>query len=108
MTQDVKQYVKNCIICRQVKYSTHPLAGLMQPLPVPQHIWQDIAMDFIIELPLSHGCSVILVVMDRLTKFAYFILLQQILQQRWFHTQLYLILVDFGSICLIDRGLNWQ
>jgi len=73
MAQDVQQYVKNCIICQQAKYSTHPPTSLMQPLPIPQHIWQDIAMDFITGLPLSHGCSFILVVVDRLSKFAYFI-----------------------------------
>jgi len=29
MAQDVQQYVKNCIICQQAKYSTHPPTGLM-------------------------------------------------------------------------------
>jgi len=69
----VQQYVKNYIICQQAKYSTHPHASLMQPLPIPQYIWWDIAMDLTTGLPLSHGCSVILVVVDRLSKFAYFI-----------------------------------
>ena len=73
MQNDVKRYVKNCQICQQAKYSTQPTAGLMQPLPIPENIWQDIAMDFVIALPPSHGCTVIMVVMDRLSKFAYFI-----------------------------------
>ena len=42
-------------------------------MSISQHIWRDIAMDFIIGLPLSHGYSVILVVVDRLSKFPYFI-----------------------------------
>ena len=73
MASSIKAYVKACSVCQQAKYNTLPPAGLLQPLPVPTQTWQDIAMDFITGLPLSHGYFVILVVVDWLSKFAYFI-----------------------------------
>lgn len=46
---------------------------LLQPIPVPQQAWSHISMDFIEQLPLSHGFDTILVAVDRLTKFSHFI-----------------------------------
>jgi hypothetical protein len=73
MKTDVESYIKQCTICQQAKHSnTHP-TGLLQPLPIPSGVWQDLSMDFIEGLPPSEGFTVIMVIVDRLTKFAHFI-----------------------------------
>ena len=76
MKADVDIYVKQYSICQQSKHSHDHLAGLLQPLPIPAGVWQDVSMDFVEGLPKSKGYSVIMVVVDRLTKFAHFILLK--------------------------------
>lgn len=47
----------------------------MQPLSVPTKIWADISMDFVEALPKVSGKTVILVVVDRFSKYAHFIAL---------------------------------
>jgi hypothetical protein len=75
LINDVKQFVQHCSICQQCKYSTTASPGLLQPLPVPEHVWQHITMDFIEGLPNSYGKQVIYVVVDRLSKAAHFMAL---------------------------------
>ena len=76
MKLDVDSYVKQCSVCQLSKHNnSHPL-GLLQPLPIPKGVWQDLSMDFIEGLPKSQGYNVILVVVDRLTKFVHFLLVK--------------------------------
>lgn len=72
MKADVKAFVKSCVICNQVKPLNKPTQGLLQPLPILGDIWDSISMDFIVGLPLSKGKSAIMVVVDRLSKYAHF------------------------------------
>lgn len=71
--QDVQAHIQQCLICLQAKHFTTAPVGMLQPLSIPTHIWEDISMDFVCGLLLSKGYSVIFVVIDRLSKYGYFV-----------------------------------
>jgi len=73
MKQLVQDWVRACPTCQRYKSEhLHP-AGLLLPLPVPQGVWSDIALDFVEALPRVRGKSVILTVVDRFSKYCHFI-----------------------------------
>ena len=72
MRKEVKDFADRCVPCQTIKYSTTAPNGLMHPLEIPDRVWEDLALDFIVELPNSKGYSTILLVVDRLTKYAHF------------------------------------
>ena len=73
MKGTVQEFVRNCDICQRQKYMASSPGGLLQPLPIPEQIWEDLSIDFIIGLPKSKGYEAILVVVDRLSKYSHFI-----------------------------------
>ena len=71
---DVDSYCRSCDTCQRQKSRRQKPSGLLQPLPVPEVPWQDVTMDFIFGLPrTANGNDGILVVVDRLSKMAHFI-----------------------------------
>ena len=74
MKREVAEFVSKCLVCQQVKAPRQKPAGLLQPLSVPEWKWENVSMDFISGLPKTlKGFTVILVVIDRLTKSAHFV-----------------------------------
>ena len=72
LKQEVDSFVKQCSVCQQSKHEHCKYPGLLQPLPIPENSWQDLSMDFVEGLPKSDSFSVIMVIVDRFTKFAHF------------------------------------
>lgn len=73
MKKDMQYFVQQCDICQRNKSDSITLAGMLQPLPLPERVWEDISMDFIEGLPTFGGFSVIMVVVDRLSKYGHFV-----------------------------------
>lgn len=67
MKKDISKWISECDICQRVKNENSQPPGLMQPLPIAELPWQDIAMDLIEGLPFSGHENTILVVIDKLS-----------------------------------------
>jgi hypothetical protein len=76
MKQDVHTFVVECDVCQRNKGETIKTPGTLQPLLIPSAIWQDISMEFIVGLPKSSNKSVIMVVVDHLSKYSHLCALQ--------------------------------
>ncbi|CAA7394099.1 unnamed protein product [Spirodela intermedia] len=68
----VKAYVGECGVYFSITRQKICLTSLLQHLPIPEKIWEELLMDFIEGLPLVSRFNTILVVVDRLSKYAYF------------------------------------
>ena len=77
LTNWINDYVRSCDECQQNKSPRHARFGLLQPLQVSCAAWTSISTDFITQLPESQGRTQIMVVVDRFTKMAHFIGLEQ-------------------------------
>jgi RNase H-like domain found in reverse transcriptase/Reverse transcriptase (RNA-dependent DNA polymerase)/Integrase zinc binding domain/Chromo (CHRromatin Organisation MOdifier) domain/Aspartyl protease len=79
MNRTVRTWIGNCDVCRKTKHERHKPYGEMASRPGPSGPWRSIAMDFIVKLPESKEkvtratFDSILVITDRLTKYAMFI-----------------------------------
>ena len=72
ITKYVKNYVEICDICQKTKISRHRLYDIMQFLFMSIHSWNQIIMNFIIELFFNKHCdstyNACFVICDRYTK----------------------------------------
>ncbi|GJT65652.1 putative reverse transcriptase domain-containing protein [Tanacetum coccineum] len=74
MKADIATYVSKCLTCAKVKAEHQRPSGLLVQPAIPEWKWDTIIMDFITKLPKSsQGFDTIWVIVDRLTKSAYFL-----------------------------------
>jgi hypothetical protein len=71
----VEDFVTQCEVCQRAKGEHYKYPGLLAPLSIPSMAWSFLIMDFVEGLPKSANKNVILVVVDRLTKYAHFMVL---------------------------------
>jgi len=79
LRKTVQKVVSQYNLCIRSKAARHTPYGYLQPLEAPKRPWQSISLDFITDLPESEEpltkvkYDSILVIVDRLTKYAYFL-----------------------------------
>ena len=77
MYRDIKRYVATCLACQSNKPSLQAVAGLLQPLEVPEMPWSCVTMDLITQLPKTRqGHDAIVVFVCKLTKMAHYVATQ--------------------------------
>jgi hypothetical protein len=78
MKQDIRNFVAECDVCQHNKGEIVKSSSTLKLFSIPPAIWKDISMDFITDLPKSGNKSIIMVVVDRLSKYAHFCALQHL------------------------------
>jgi IS1 family transposase len=74
MKRVIAEYVVLCDNYQRVKAERQRLVGLLQPLKIPQWMWEEISIDFIVGLPTTQsGYDSIWVIVDCFSKVAHFI-----------------------------------
>ena len=77
MKKNVANYIAKRMECQRVKVKHRHPAGLLQTLPIPEWKWEVVTIGFITKFPRSssrHDSN--MVVVDKLTKDAHFVLVK--------------------------------
>ena len=68
----------SCLVCQKAKIEHQRSGGTLEPLDIPQWKWDNIFMDFVTHLSRSvKGYDSIWIIVDRLTKCAHFLPINQ-------------------------------
>ncbi len=73
MRKTIDRYIWNCYVCQRSKTSRDKSNDLLQSLSISEQRWQDIAMNFIIDLSDSYDYNAILTVICKLSKERHYI-----------------------------------
>jgi hypothetical protein len=71
MSHYIGVYVKTCDLCNRTMVQHRRPIGELHPSETPEAPWEVISVDFIVELPESHGYDAVMCVVNSLTKHAH-------------------------------------
>lgn len=71
MVHDVQEFISHSQTCQQVKPPSAKPDGLLQPLKIHSAIQEKLCMDFVTGFPLVAGKSIIMVIVDRFSKYCH-------------------------------------
>nr|GEW24983.1 retrotransposable element Tf2 [Tanacetum cinerariifolium] len=78
MKANIATYVGKCLTCAKVKAEHQKPSGLLVQPDLPEWKWEKITMDFVTKLPrIAAGFDTIWVIVDRLTKSAHFLPMEE-------------------------------
>jgi len=78
MKIDIVDFMASCLVCQKAKFEHQRSGGTLEPFNIPQWKWDSISMDFITHLSrFVRGHDSIWVIVDRLTKYAHFMPINQ-------------------------------
>src|SRR5260370_20055884 len=86
MWKDKAKFLHTCNGCQKIKPDLSGKKGLLRPHRLPQLPWDVISLDLITGLPRSQELDMILVVVDKLTKYAIYVPTVTMLSQEGFAT----------------------
>ena len=67
INKDVRQWTRQCLQCQCAKVYHHTVTPLSR-FPAPQHRFTNLHIDIVGPLPLSGGCTYLLMMVDRFTQ----------------------------------------
>jgi hypothetical protein len=70
MKENVKNFMHTCVKCQNMKFIYKNIYGLYRPLLIPSEPWNNVSMDFMMQLLEWNGMDVILVVINQFSKLA--------------------------------------
>jgi hypothetical protein len=68
MLRYIGVYVKTCNVCNRAKLQHWQPSGELHPTDTPEERWEVISVNFIIELPDSHGHDAIMNIVNSVSK----------------------------------------
>jgi Integrase core domain len=102
----VRQHVQECDTCQLNKGEYVLSPGLLASLPILDGAWKIVTIDFICGLPRSEGKDVILVIIDKLTKYCHLVVMSHLFKTAQVATMFLDIICKLHSLpykIIIDR-----